>query len=493
MALNAPAERSLRYERRQLKFLDGCQFAICHIQPKFMLPTLNLYKMPQQLSRLFAGVLLMSFFCGCQKQRTNIPPTSSLVEVAQAYFNNAIATGSKSANRKNYRANLPRSLDWLSAVAEGGAVVVPVQYGKGLYASISTHPEFAYSLSDITSLVVWHDSTRQFHAAVMTYLPDSAYSTTGTWLLEDWQGNSLATPFHLGSTAAATTTQQAASLVEPEVVQSIQVCNEIDGYNYSPDDPNGGVAWSESSCNTYSISQQTSGPGIPPIGLPRPTSLRIAPAEIIIAPPSTPITNIADYFKCFTDGSSPDHTYSVEVCVDQPEPGTRDPWGLTPGGLQGSSEAGNMVNSGHTFLVLSENDQGNITTRNVGFYPSSSVIPTTTGSYSQGILNNDQAHTYNISLTINVSSTEFFNILNYTELGNNQGYYYNLFSNNCTTFALNALQAGGINLPDTQGTWPGGSGNDPGDLGQDIAAMNLTPNMTRNTTGTDHPNIGTCN
>jgi hypothetical protein len=453
---------------------------------------------PKNSSFLF--IALISLLCGCIKTDTRPGRVAStqLVEDAQAFFSSKVLAKSIPSNPKNYRANLPRSLDWTSATTErlieGDLVTVRVMYHKGVYANISLHPEFAYSLSDITELLLLRDSNRQFHAMVMTYLPDSAYSTTGTYLLEDWQGNSLAAPIHLGSNSTQVSTKQATGLAEPDVVQGIQVCNEIDGYNYSPDDPSGGVAWSETSCTTYNLPAQTIGPSLPPIAaLPRPSSPRILPSEIVIAPPTTPIANIADYFKCFTNGSSPDHTYSVQVCVDQPEPGTRDPWGLTPGGLQGSSQGGNVVNSGHTFLVLTENDQGNITTRNVGFYPSSAVMPTTNMAYSQGILNNDETHEYNISLTINVSSTNFFNILNYVELGNNQGFDYNLFSNNCTTFVLNALQTGDIALPATKGIWTGGSGDDPGDLGEDIRSMNLASNMSRNTTATDHPNIGSCN
>jgi hypothetical protein len=215
--------------------------------------------------------------------------------------------------------------------------------------------------------------------------------------------------------------------------------------------------------------------------------------EVVVSPPGNPIANISDYFKCFTNGLSPDHSYSVQVCVDQPEPGTRQAWGFTPGGPIGSSSAGNPFNTGHTFLVLTENDQGNTIIRNVGFYPSSIVLPTTSGAFSQGALNNDQTHTYDISLTINVTSNQFFNILSYVSLGNNQGFYYNLFSNNCTTFVINALSAGGIALPSTIGTWPGGSGNDPGDLGEDIRNMQLSANMSRNTVENTHPNAGSCN
>ncbi len=439
---------------------------------------------------LFISVTLL--FCGCIKNSSDPSQSAStqLVRDAQTFFTTKVLPNAI-ANPKNYRANLTRSLDWKSATTqhldEGDFVTVPIMYDKGIYANISLHPELAYSLSDLTSLLIIRDANRQFHVLVTTYLPDSAYTTSGTYLLEDWLGNSLTRPIHIGSTA------EVVQKVEPDVVQNIQVCNEIDGYNYSPDDPTGGVAWSETSCTTYNLPAQTMG-ALPPIAaLPRPSSARILPAEIVIAPPSTPIANVADYFKCFTNGSSPDHTYSVQICVDQPEPGTREPWGLTPGGLQGSTSASNMVNSGHTFLVLTENDQGNITTRNVGFYPSSSVVPTTTGSYSQGILNNDQAHTYNISLTVNVTGTDFFNILNYVELGNNQGFYYNLFSNNCSTFVINALKTGDIDLPSTQGVWTGGSGDDPGDLGEDIRQMNLAANMMRNTTAFDHPNVGNCN
>jgi hypothetical protein len=451
-------------------------------------------KMRHEYSRLIAGAIILFFF-GCEK--IPVSPSSAgqqpLIDAAQRYYNETMSTAGQIANPRNYRANLPRSLDWRSATVEADAVIVPLIYNKGIYASMSTHSEFAYSLSDIARLVVWRDSSRQFRAMIITYLPDSAYSTAGTYLLEDWQGNSLATPTHLGLTADAGTTEKAASSVQPDVAQSIQVCNQIDGYNYSPDDPSGGVAWSETSCTTYNLPAQTIGPRLPPVGLPRIVSPRITPAEIVVAPPTTPIANIADYFSCFTNGGSPDHSYSVEVCVDQPDPGTRDPWGLTPGGPSGSSEVNNAINSGHTFLVLTENDQGNITTRNVGFYPSGIVVPAGAQASSQGMLNNDQSHGYNISLTINVNSTQFFNILNYVSLGNNQGYYYNLNTNNCTTFVIDAAAAGGVVLPSAKGSWPGGSGNDPGDLGQDIMGMTLSPNMARNTVSNPHPNTGICN
>jgi hypothetical protein len=380
---------------------------------------------------------------------------------------------------------------------DGDAVVVPISYSHNLYVAHNDAPGQLYRLSDLTSLVVSCDSSGHFGSSVVTFIPDSTNtqdSLHGTYLVEDWQGHSIYKPVHWGPAGNLQSVATASPSKEVDYTQSIQVCDDIQGYNYSPDDPSGGIAWSETTCTTYDLPAENPRAGIPPSRLPSlPVNRFLPPLEVIIAPPTSPISSIADYFKCFTLGSSPDHTYTVQICVDQPDPGTRQAWGLTAGGAGGTSVAGNPVNTGHTFLMLTENDQGNITSRNVGFYPSTFVFPTPATLASQGVLNNDQSHTYNISLTISVSGTQFFNILSYTELGGNTGFYYNLNTNNCTTFVLNAVAAGGIILPATQGTWPGGAGYDPGDLGEDLRNMSLAPNMIRNTVENDHPNTGTCN
>ncbi|WP_281847919.1 hypothetical protein [Olleya namhaensis] len=71
----------------------------------------------------------------------------------------------------------------------------------------------------------------------------------------------------------------------------------------------------------------------------------------------------------------------------------------------------------------------------------------------------------------------FFNILNEFKVIEN----YNINENNCTNQGIDCLNAGGINLPDTQGSWflGYGGGNNPADLGEDIREMELEPNMTR--------------
>jgi hypothetical protein len=177
--------------------------------------------------------------------------------------------------------------------------------------------------------------------------------------------------------------------------------------------------------------------------------------------------------------------------VSQPVPGSRTPW-TTANGPSGSSANDNPVNTGHTYLVFSEIFSGYSIVRNVGFYPQTLVTPWTPSS--QGQLNNDANHAYNISLTVTVDNGQFFNMLNYVEQGNNVGYDYNLSTNNCTSFSLHTLDAGGVILPSTVGTWPGGGfGNDPGDLGEDIRGMQLSSNMTRSTVYNSHPNLYTCN
>lgn len=231
-------------------------------------------------------------------------------------------------------------------------------------------------------------------------------------------------------------------------------------YSYttvSPSEYNDGQGEEIGSSNTYNIGYLYRGPNV--------------------------IGNINDYLKCFTNLAGSNYTYKVTVCVDQPVSGSRTPWGF-------SSSGGNPINVGHTFLILTETTPTGTTTRNVGFYPENSATPFSPND--QGQLNNNEDHGYDISLSVTMTNSQFFSILNFVSQGNNAGYYYNLNSNNCTTFSINALSSAGIHIPATQANWLNGGGYDPGDLGEDIRAMALPSNMTRNTTSTSHPNLGNC-
>lgn len=71
---------------------------------------------------------------------------------------------------------------------------------------------------------------------------------------------------------------------------------------------------------------------------------------------------------------------------------------------------------------------------------------------------------------------------------------YNLNTNNCADFSIQMRNLAGLNLPDTFGTWPGGGGSNPGQLGQVIKGMMLPPNAIRQTTSAaSGSNNGVCN
>jgi len=446
---------------------------------------------------LVTPLLAMLVMAACIKHQS-APGTTSLnpqINQAKTWFDQNVGSRPNTRNSTNYRAKLPRTLKWdqASVVSISGteAVVVPVQFSKNVYLRADNSGPALFSLSDVSRLVIYRDTANNMQYQQVTFVPDSTMHAgdstfSGIMLSEDWSGNTLAKPSRINTRPSHTTV---------DIVEQEQVCNTVYGYNYSEDDPSDTYEWSETTCTMYSIaSAPLGGHGGLSSPLPVTRTLSLAYFSIRVSPPTAPIQSIADYFGCFTNSASPDHTYSVQVCVDQPDPGTRQPWTFTPGGAAGTSATGNPLNVGHTFLVLTENSQGNIITRNVGFYPLTQVYPLNGYTSAQGVLGDDGEHEYNISLTINVSAMQFFGILNSISLGNNSGYYYDLNTNNCTTFAINALGANGISLPATQGSWGvNGKGDDPGDLGQDISQMNLGSNMTKNTASNPHPNTGSCN
>jgi hypothetical protein len=477
----------------------------------------------QQLTMVFCALLFFEF--GCKKISTSDASIqdNSLVKRAQQYFTDSISSiPLLSTDASNLRLSTAKSPAWNEAkviqLSKYKAVIVPLHYSKQLYMHGSFEGNNLYLLDNIVKLVIFRDSLNQNHAVVLTAFPDSNYVKpdseifSGIIFEEDWSGKSINkykygqdgsilvyTPGaqDLNSTIVIASSSNRTA---PDMI-SMTICSEIDGYNSSPDDPDNGYSWTESGgCSSYFVADGggsgggLSGGDVGGAGGGGGSSngaSKMTPSNVILYGATNPIANIQQYEQCFTNSSAIDHSYTVQICVDQPEAGTRTPWGITPGGPGGSSAAGNLFDVGHTFLILSENSEGSIITRNVGFYPSSAVTPLSPSS--QGILNNDAAHEYDISLTITVNNMQFFDILNYVSLGNNTGFVYNLNSNNCTTFAINALASAGISLPITKGFWPLGYGDDPGDFGEDLRNMPLSSDMSRNTVDNSHPNVGSCN
>lgn len=440
-------------------------------------------------------LLLPIFFTACQKKIAGTSKPNPLITQAQTFFNGVLLQNLP-LNSANFRANQVRVADWDQAkvltLSVGPAVVAPLHFDSQLFVRTPLAPSSLLDLSLLTKLVIFRDSNGQFSYQVLTLIPDSNAIAgnnvfSGIVLSEDWSGNSLTNPERIGQPTISVTSPR------PVVIDdmALTICTEIDGYNYSANDPDNGEAWEETICTIYGSGGDTGG------GYTSFTGTDYsnvggggggAAVSVQIAPPTNPIANIADYFKCFTNVGGNDHTYTATLAVEQPVPGSRAPWGLSG---TGSSATHNPVNVGHTWLILTETTAYGSTTRNVGFYPASLVVP----QYptEQGVLNDDESVTYNIALTITVNNAQFYNILNFISQGNVPGYLYNINSNNCTTFTLNALVAGGINIPTIRGTWEDGSGDDPGDLGQDLRSMTLQSNMSLSTVSNFHPNLGSCN
>lgn len=463
------------------------------------------------MKKLTAFLLAIGLFC-CEKKSVNIttrPYTdtfSSATLVAERFFEDSILNKGTGVG---YRASTPRTPIWNegeTGTYEGmAAVYVPVVYQEPMLMKASFAGSFYFHLNYLTDLVIYKDSLSHFQSRVLTFFPDSTFfkdptkSFSGIEFVEDWNGNGISKLLYSGGQIR----RYVPSTKQVDLMDIIETCYTISGYNYSEDDPDGGYSWSEDGGCSVSYIDAGSGGGVGGSsgstggggeggGTSGGGSLPLRPANVnyMIPPGNSIIQSIAQYFDCFTSVGGSDHTYTVSVCVNQPDPGTRTPW-TWQSGVGQSSAAGTPVNVGHTFLILGESYGGTVITRNIGFYPTTMVWPLSPAS--PGAFNNDGSHPYNVSGTMQVTNAQFSQILNYIESENIPGITYNLNSFNCTTFAINAMAAAGIYLPNTKGTWADGTGDDPGDLGQDIATGQV-PNMAVSTVSPpNHANVGTCN
>lgn len=174
--------------------------------------------------------------------------------------------------------------------------------------------------------------------------------------------------------------------------------------------------------------------------------------------PEIPINNISDFIECF-DSSLPAR---LTIYVDQPIP---------------NSNVVVSINSvGHSFIGITQGDN----TSTFGFYPNSdNTSPWNTEA--PPIFGDDSSHPFDVSLTINISASQLNNILN---LAINFNDNYDLNDNNCTDFAIQTANLGGLNIDECNSSWLLGSGSNPAKLGQTIRNMdNLPIDSERNTDG----------
>ena len=190
-------------------------------------------------------------------------------------------------------------------------------------------------------------------------------------------------------------------------------------------------------------------------------------------PAGEKIANIKDYLKCLNLSQGA----TVSLYVAQPTPNTTSTWS----GPVSNPEVG------HTFISITQGG----TTRFFGFYPSIAISPFSNPPAAAGMYVNDQGHIYNVSITSNITSAQLNNMIGY--INTMSVATYNLNTYNCTNFGIDAFANAGISIPKTSGSWPGGGGANPGNLGQDLRNLNNS-SVQKNTSGGNAPkNSGSCN
>jgi hypothetical protein len=175
------------------------------------------------------------------------------------------------------------------------------------------------------------------------------------------------------------------------------------------------------------------------------------------------ISDLSEFFKCFTD--EPGSTYEVSVYTEQGKPGTSDPFGVTNG-------------PGHTFISITQTKaDGTKVVRTFGFYPDcpqGQAASLNKPNWPGAILDNGN-HNYNVKTTfIGMPYSNIQSIINAVISNKNQ--YFDLFANNCTDYAINLLTNVGIKLPSNNSKNPFFSGRCPGLLGENLKTK--YPNIT---------------
>jgi len=174
----------------------------------------------------------------------------------------------------------------------------------------------------------------------------------------------------------------------------------------------------------------------------------------IVDGPDNPITDLTGFFECF------DVTQDavVTVYVSDPDPGTGEAWEMTWDGP--------FV--GHTFISISQGSNTSV----FGFYPQGDEVglsnPNDTSS-----LGEDGGDPFSASISTTITGSQLQQIINFSINFNSN---YDLNTYNCTDFAIEAGNIGGLNLPSSDGNWPGGGGSNPGTLGEHIRSLNPPSN-----------------
>ena len=175
--------------------------------------------------------------------------------------------------------------------------------------------------------------------------------------------------------------------------------------------------------------------------------------------PDNPINDISEFLECFDTSSFA----TITVYALEPNPASGDTYD------------GAFV--GHTFVSI---EQG-MEVATFGFYPVSDWIVPPLNITSNGVFGDDGSgnEEYTASISAVVNGTTLQQIINFTVNFTDD---YNLNDNNCTDYAIEVGNLAGMGMPDCNGNWPGGSGSNPGTLGEHIRNRANNPDFLIETT-----------
>ena len=221
------------------------------------------------MKKTILAMLLFSLFACEKKSDTSATRPygdrmSPMVIVAEKVFQDSILNRGTPVG---YRASTPRTPIWNEGepgTYEGmAAVYVPVVYQDPMLMKASIAGSFYFHLNYLTDLVIYKDSLSHFQSRVLTFFPDSTFfkdptkSFSGIEFVEDWNGNGISKLLYSGGQIR----RYVPSTKQVDLMDIIETCYTISGYNYSEDDPDDGYSWSEDGGCSVSYIDEGSGGG----------------------------------------------------------------------------------------------------------------------------------------------------------------------------------------------------------------------------------------
>jgi hypothetical protein len=195
----------------------------------------------------------------------------------------------------------------------------------------------------------------------------------------------------------------------------------------------------------------------------------------VVVGPDLPINNMANYLS----GFNTTQPATITIYADQP--------------VAGKHNVFSGSNVGHAFISIKQGTK----IKTLGFYPqnsASSIAPNPLTPQpndfvsTPGIFQNDQGHSYDVSITVSITASQLSSTLNGIISVAQSNPSYNIGSMNCSDLAIIIFKSStNVNIPSCESPRLYWSGQTPATLGQILRTLTLPPGATRNTTGGTAP------